>query len=525
MYFGRFLRRAPRARLARVIAWFRARGLLRTPRLLRTSSFRLTLLYAGLFSISVSVLFGIVYWFAANSISGQIDSAVASELAEEQADAGVRGLEGLQELIKLQAQHASPGTYYLLEDESGRILAGNLPSLKPVIGIREWRLGPGQGVRGRGVRIDGGYLFAGLSDYDVRELEEVISGAFLWVFVGSIGLAFAVGGLMSVSVLGRVEAISRASRRIVAGDLSERIAIRGTNDEFDHLASSLNTMLDRIQSLMEGLRQISSDIAHDLRTPLSRHRQRLELAQLHGRTADELREALGDSIQDVDGILETFGALLRIAKIGSAAEATEFVALDLGELVEDVVEAYRAVAEEQGRALSCHRSEPLPVCGSRELLVQLFANMVENALRHTPAGSAVSVSTAMKAGAAAVCVRDTGPGIPAEFREKVFRPFYRLEASRTTPGTGLGLSLVAAIADMHGARIELSDGNPGLCVRLSFPVPSIQTAAEPWWRSHVLPVLQRWLPSPLAAWTMDLLDRLARHTEKLLARIGRWIRP
>ncbi len=471
------------------------------------------------------VLFGLVYWLATSYVAGQIDAAVTTEISEEKADARGHGARGLEGVVAAQAAHASPDAFYLLEDASGRVLAGNMPHMKPVLGVREWTSPSGIGVRGRGIREpDGGYLLVGLADSELRELRLAIASAFFWVLLGTVTLALLAGSMMSFSVLGRVEAISRASLRIVAGELGQRIEIRGTNDEFDHLAAGLNAMLDRIQSLMDGLRQVSSDIAHDLRTPLSRHRQRLELARLQGQTADELRAALDHSIRDVDSILETFGALLRIAKIGSAAEVRQFAPIDLGELVEDVVEAYRAVADEQGQTLACSTRKPLPICGNRALLTQLIANVIENALTHTPSGTAIAVSAAIEAGVPVLSVRDSGPGVPPEFREKLFRPFYRLEASRTTPGTGLGLSLVAAIAGLHGARIELSDGNPGLLFRLIFPASS-GAAVEHGWVARLRTFLLRRLPDPLADRAADLVDRLVRVTEEILARIGRLIRP
>ena len=512
--------------LERCLAWARAHDLLRAPRFTRTSSFELTLLYAGLLTLSTVVLFGLVYWLATSYVAAQIDSAISTEITEEQADAQGHGLAGLKAVVSAQAARASPDAFYLLQDASGSVLAGNLPHMEPVLGIREWEVPSGVGVRGRGIRApDGAYLLVGLADSDLRELRLAIANAFFWVLLGAVTLAVLGGSMMSFGVLRRVEAISRASRRIIAGDLDQRIEVRGTNDEFDHLASSLNAMLDRIQSLMDGLRQVSSDIAHDLRTPLSRHRQRLELARLHGRTANELRDALDHSIRDVDSILETFGALLRIAKIGSAAEGAEFAPLDLGELVEDVVEAYRAVAEERDQTLACSTMKPLPIHGNRELLTQLIANLVENALTHTPSGTAITVSAATEAGAPTLYVRDNGPGVPLEYREKILRPFYRLEKSRTTPGTGLGLSLVAAIADLHRARIELSDGNPGLLVRLHFPAALPGAVEELWWVAHVRTLLLRWLPEPLSGWAIDLLASLSRRADELRVRVSRLIRP
>jgi signal transduction histidine kinase len=483
----------------RLVDLLRASGLLKLPRFVRTSSFRLTLLYAALLGASVLVLFGIVYWLATGHVAGQIDSAVATEIAEEQADAGSRGPEGLRSLIAAQAQHARLGAFYLLQDASGSVLAGNLPPMRPVLGVREWTAPSGTTVRGRGVQApDGGYLLVGLSDSDLQELRDAVAYTFFWVLAGSLALAFIGGVFMSFSVLGRVEAISRASRRIIAGDLNQRIALRGTNDEFDHLAASLNAMLDRIQHLMEDVRRVSSDIAHDLRTPLSRHRQKLELARTQAETADELRAALDSSVVEVDAILDTFGALLRIAKLESGADPPAFADIDFAELIRGVLDAYIAVAEEQGQVLRCSVTQPLLLFGSRELLVQLFANLLENALRHTPRGSTITLSAAIQDDAIVAEVRDNGPGIPPTLREAVFRPFYRLEVSRTTQGTGLGLSLVAAIAAIHGARVLLSDNQPGLCVTVRFGTAAAEQPYDPAWLIWVTRHLKRYLPAALA---------------------------
>ena len=348
-----------RAASARVVGplldGLRAEGVLTVPRFARTSSFRLTLLYAALFSLSATLLFGLVYWIATGYVAGQIDSAISTEIAEERADAGGT-LAGLKAVITAQARDASSGAYYLLQDARGRVLAGNLPAMPPRMGTQEWRLPNGSVARGRGLPAPaGGYLLVGLGASELRELRHAIGYAFLWVVAGTLVLALVGGSVLSFSALGRVEAISRASRRIVAGDLGQRIALRGTNDEFDHLATSLNAMLDRIETLMAGMRQVSGDIAHDLRTPLSRHRQRLELALLQGGSAEELRATLDASLNDVDSILETFAALLRIARLESRADPPPLVPLDLGQVAEEVTQAYRAVAEEQGQRLACQR--------------------------------------------------------------------------------------------------------------------------------------------------------------------------
>jgi signal transduction histidine kinase len=506
--------------LRAVVRELRTAGLLTVPRFARTSSFRLTLLYAGLFSVSAALLFGLVYWIATSYVAGQIDSAVATEIAEERADAGGT-LAGLETVIAAQSRRASPGAYYLLQDAHGRVLAGNLPPMAPKMGTREWTLPDGGIARGRGLAApQGGYVLVGLAARDLSELRDAISYAFLWVVAGTLVLALIGGSVMSFSALGRVEAISRASRRIVAGDLDQRIALRGTNDEFDHLAASLNAMLDRMQTLMEGMRQVSSDIAHDLRTPVSRLRQRIELALLQANTAEELRAALETSLGDVDSILETFGALLRIARLESRADPPLLDPIDLGLVAEEVTQAYCAVAEEQGQHLACERTGPVSVRGSRELLTQMFANLIENALRHSPPGTTVRVTAANEDGTAVARVCDNGPGIPAASRAAVFRPFFRLEASRTTPGTGLGLSLVAAIAAIHGARVTLSDNEPGVCAGIRF-APGQFTAPEPDppWLTFAAALLARWLPQPHAARVECALRTARIHLQSVLRRL------
>lgn len=497
-------------------------GLLQLPRFVRTSSFRLTLLYVVLFGASAVVLSGLVWWIATSYVAGQIDSAISTEIAEEQADSGGT-LVGLRDVIREQARRASPGAYYLLQDSSGHVVAGNMPHSAPILGIREWSLPSGKELRGRGIAADSGYLLVGFDASNLRELRHAIGYAFLWVVLGTLALAFIGGSVMSFSLLGRVEAISRASRRIVAGHLDQRIALRGTNDEFDHLASSLNAMLDRIQSLMEGVQQVSSDIAHDLRTPLSRHRQRLELALLEGRTEDELRAALEASVTDVDGILETFSALLRIARLEAGADPPAFTTLDLSAITEDVVEAYRAVAEERGQNLAFTATRPISVPGSRVLLTQLLANLIENALSHTPHGTSVTVCVDADNDGITLSVCDNGPGIPAESHVDVLRPFYRLEASRTRPGTGLGLSLVSAIAGLHGGRLTLSDNAPGLCAQLSIGSHQATTSDEdPAWLRWSEGLLHRWLPEPYPFRSMTILRQAYSWGERLVTQIRLW---
>jgi signal transduction histidine kinase len=370
----------------------------------------------------------------------------------------------------------SPGMFYLLQGPTGHVLAGNMEHLHPASGVRTLtrthRLQPGQlagGIRGRGVVLaNGSYLFVGVSDFELDEMQEVIGHAFLWGAAATILLALGGGVATSLAVLRRVESISATSREIMRGDLARRIVLRGSGDEFDHLASSLNAMLDRIQALMSGLQQVSNDIAHDLRTPLTRLRQRLELARQRETNMVGLQEAVDSAIEQTESILDSFAALLRIAQIEAGARKAGFVSVDLSILLQELVDVYQPVAEEKEQALSGTFMPALRVCGDRELLIQLFANLLENAIRHSPPGAKIRVHAISTPAGVRAEVADTGTGIPPASRDKVLQRFVRLEASRTTPGSGLGLSLVVAIAALHEAPLQLLDNAPGLRCVLDF---------------------------------------------------------
>jgi signal transduction histidine kinase len=451
-----------------------ARGIAlpRLARLFRTSSFRLTLFYAVAFGASVAVLLAVVTLSATDFMARQIDGAVDNEIAELKSAAAGHGVNGLAAVVRVYARRSS-GFSYLLQDSGGHVLAGNMEGLRPIEGRRNLRWphrsagGTRGAIRGRGLLLsDGAYLFVGVSSFELGELQEVILRASLIGLAVTMALGITGGLVTSAAVLRRVETVDRTRREIMAGDLTRRIAVRGTGDEFDRLATGLNAMFDRIQQLMAGLQQVSSDIAHDLRTPLTRLRQRLELAYRRHETVDELRGALEASIRDSDAILETFAALLRIAQIESGSRQAGFKETSVAELLCELADAYEPVADQQGRELVCViEGSPLVVFGDRELLAQLFANLVENALQHAPGSHTVTLSAIGDAQTTEVTVADNGPGIPFADRERVLQRFVRLDASRHSPGTGLGLSLVAAIATLHGAQLDLEDNRPGLrCV-------------------------------------------------------------
>ena len=411
-------------------------------------------------------LFAIVYWSSETIMARQIDSAVSVEIKELKA-AGVGS--GRLRSIAVVSEFMTRSTdfLYLLQSADGGKLAGNFPApLKPVVGkYRPPPLddGSNEAVHGWGEYLaDGDYLFVGRDIQELTELKQLVQETFEWCFGLTIVIALAGGAYASHQVLTRIETMSTASRDIMTGDLARRLAVRGTNDEFDHLAVSLNTMLDRIQFLMEGLGQVSSDIAHELRTPLTRLRQRTELATRSSTDTTSLRAALHKALADIDSVLETFSALLRITQIEAAAGRKRFIAMDLTEVLKTVVEIYLPMAEEKKQTLEERIHAQLVVEGDRELLLQLFANLIENAIRHTPPSTHIAIATEVTPDWVDVVITDNGEGIPELMRSRVFRRFFRLEGSRTTPGTGLGLSLAAAIATMHHTKIELADNRPGL---------------------------------------------------------------
>lgn len=455
---------------------------MRRIRLLRSTSFRLAALYAGLFGASVLILIGVTYWIVSDALREQLTAAIDGEIATlteyYRADGPDRAAEAIRRRL---ASRLRSTTVYLLQDARGNKLAGNLPATKPVIGWVELPAEAGgdegdgterDGHRlvGRGLTLpDGGFLLVGEDAFHLVETQEAILRAFGWGLGVTIVLAVIGGAVLSAGFLRRIDAINRTARAIIDGKLDDRVPARGTNDELDQLALNFNEMLDRMQALMESLRQVSSDIAHDLRTPLSRLRQRLEGARASARTVEAYEAAVDQAIAETDSILSTFAALLRIAQIEAGTRRTAFAIVDLTEVFQRVADAYAAVAEDHGQTLKASIASGLMIRGDRELLVQMLANLIENAIRHTSRGTIIALDLEVRADGIVGSVSDDGPGIPAEARAKVFQRFYRLEASRTAPGSGLGLALVAAVAELHRIRIELEDNQPGLRVALHFP--------------------------------------------------------
>jgi signal transduction histidine kinase len=440
-------------------------------RVYRTSSFRLALIYTALTGISFVVLLVVTFFSTTHFMRHQIDDSVSSEVGEILADSQEPG--SIRAVVQGLSRHPA-GFYYLFQDDHGVAQAGNLPAMQALQGVREWprssksKRSAFSAIRGRGLIVPGGYLFVGWSTHQLNEMEEMVVGTFAWGLGACIVLALAGGWVMSARLMRRIETVSNTSRNIISEDLRQRLPVTQAGDELDHLAESINAMLDRIEMLMEDLRQVTTDIAHDLRTPLTRLRQRIELASRPGIDVATVRNTLGLSVTEIDAILELFAALLHIAQLQGGPRRAAFKDVDVTELLGTIAELYRSTAEENGQTLFEKVDKALVVQGERELLMQLFANLIENALRHTPRGSTVSICASSADGRLTVSVIDNGPGIPENMRGKVLQRFFRLDVSRTTIGHGLGLSLANAIVRAHEATLELGDAAPGLRASVIF---------------------------------------------------------
>lgn len=291
---------------------------------------------------------------------------------------------------------------------------------------------------------------------------------FGWLLLAFFPLSVAGGLILSRKFLRQVDTITQTAEAIIGGDLAQRIPARGTNDDLDRLSDTLNRMLDRIAALIESLRQVSNDIAHDLRTPLTRLRNKLVTAQTLIPTGQDQQNPIESMIAETDDILDTFSALLRIAQIEAGTRRAGFETVDLSDIFENVAHAFDAAAEAEGKTIVSSVEPGHHYRGDHELLTQMLANLVDNAIQHTPSGSRIEIALNRDTRGLTGSVADNGPGVPAEERELIFRRFYRVERSRATPGSGLGLAVVAAIAELHEIEISANDGAPGLKILMRF---------------------------------------------------------
>lgn len=460
---------------------------MRIPAIFRTSVFQLTILYVVLFGVSVVTLGWFIYYSTVGYLQDQTDEVIEAELNGLYAQFRQFGTNGLASIIRSPRQQPNGErfAYLLMHDRIG-FLAGNIEDwerLRDITGWIEFRT-PDTNDNGSTLIPVRAYVqqlgpdLRLLVGREIRELEQIKS-TFRRASVLGLGMTMVLalgGGLMlAFSAQRHVTALSRTTRRIIAGDLSQRVPVEG-HDEHAELATSVNTMLDQIEHLMVGLRHVGDSIAHDLRGPLTRLRTRLEALAAEDSPS---RESVEDCLQQADGVLATFNALLRIARVESGAYRREFAIIDLGPIANDVADLYEATAEENLVEIRRHIDEESFVFGDRELIAQALTNLIDNAVKYTPVGAHIDLDVRRNGDRIVIVVADSGPGVPAEARERVLQRFARLDESRSKPGNGLGLALVRAVSDQHEGRLVLTDNAPGLRVTISLPAADPKSIPTP----------------------------------------------
>ncbi len=450
---------------------------MRPTHLFRTGVFQVTLVYMVLFGVSVGALSAFIYWSTVGYLERQTSATIEAEVDGLYEQYERRGLSGLADIINERVQRDEERrSVYLLADAIGRPLAGNVsywPTSLDATGSywvdfqKRDEQGTETPVRAALLRVGPGFRL--LVGRDIRELSEIrreLRRASLYGVTLTLALALIGGVLLALSTQRRLAEINRTARQIMAGDLSRRVRIKGSQDEHDELAININAMLDQIENLLAGMRHVGDSVAHDLRGPLTRLRNRLETLA----ASEQPRpEDLAECVQQLDGVLETFNALLRIARVESGAYRSAFTAIDLARIVSDACELYQATADERRIALRSEIDRNVEVYGDRELLAQALTNLLDNAIKYTPPGGTVAVRLDRQGDTAKISVADTGPGVPEQDRGRVLQRFTRLDRARSQPGNGLGLALVNAVTAQHHGRLTLGDNSPGLVVTLEIP--------------------------------------------------------
>lgn len=461
-------------------------------KLIRTTAFRLTLVYLFLFALFAASLVGYFAWNTRRLITEQITTTVDAETAEITSIYNRRGLRGL--VFTIENRALRPGSdLYLVTTPTGRAIAGNVGALAPgVIATLGWsetayrRLDDQDKSDHRALvrvsEVGGGFrLLIGRDLDERRRMFGIVAKAAQWSILVVIFLGIAGGIFVARRVLRRIDAMTGTTQRIMTGDLSGRLPVGRSGDELDRLAENLNAMLERIEALMMGLKEVSDNIAHDLKTPLTRLRNRAEEALAKSASEAEYRAALERTIEESDGLIRTFNALLMIARAESGQVRGNMDDFDAAEVAGGIHELYEPLAEDDGMSLRL-KTAPAPLHGNRELIGQALANLVENAIKYgksdspAQAGAVVSldvrqitIEARREADTVLLSVADHGPGIPAADRKHAVERFVRLDTSRSQPGSGLGLSLASAVATLHGGELRLSDAHPGLVATLAIP--------------------------------------------------------
>lgn len=455
-------------------------------KIFNSSAFRITLIYVALFTVSVLILFLFFYLSAFGSLEKQKKEIINAEIQAFEERFEHDGVNSLRLQLFERIANRTPGdpAIYLLVDDQYRTVIGNLDRWPGftfnIAGWLEFQLHETEDdenqdfqALARAVPIgEHNYLLVGQSKQDLDRLRQQLLRALFWALIMMGGLALFGATMMRRTITRRLDGINRTSRKIMQGNIQERIESRQTNDEFDDLANNLNDMLDQIELGMNNVRRVSDNIAHDLKTPLARIKNRLEQLRIEV-AGNELHEKMVNKIaSDADGLLETFNALLRIARIEASEQKEGFREVDISSILADVSELYEPVTEEKGLKFEYTAiSESIIYHADRDMLFQAITNLLDNAVKFTPTGGTVELKVQRlgRRGGYKIIIGDSGPGIPESEYRKVTQRFYRMEWSRTTPGSGLGLALVSAILQLHEMELEFADNAPGLRVEIFIP--------------------------------------------------------
>jgi len=447
----------------------------------KSSAFRITLVYVLLFGLSVSIILGFVYWSTIVYKTRQTDDGINAEITSLSTVYARRGYPGLLTVLSERIEQQRPGdsTLYLLTDANFRPLVGNINRWPSIAYDKEgWldfklddtqdKTGKEFSARARTFEVENRFnLLVGQGMKDLTTLKALVGRALIGGLLLTLALGLIGGYMLRQTLRSRLSSINQISRKIMLGDLRKRIDTRGTGDEFDELATNLNSMLDQIEHGMEGVRRVSDNIAHDLKTPLARLKNRVEELKIRIAGNIEQEAAVDQIIHEADGLLATFNALLRIARIEYSEQRKDFKAVDINSILYDLQELYEPLIEEKGQSLVVEITKPMIIPADRDMLFQAFANLLDNAIKYTPEQGAIAIKSFKEGRKWHIEISDNGPGIPTEEHEKVVQRFYRLDQSRTTPGSGLGLALVFAVLKVHQLTLSFADNDPGLKVRIS----------------------------------------------------------
>jgi signal transduction histidine kinase len=444
----------------------------------RSAAYRLAFGYTALCALAVLALGLAIYFSAGAMLQRDLDRYVAEEMMSLQREYGEGGIPDVIDAIAKHRRRPANAFHYALFASDGRVLLNDarLATAPAGWGHDELHLAdrPAANARVFAVRLGGGETLVVASD--TRHLDSLEATLLVLLGIGFVAIiALGTAGALSFGLLlrRRLERISTIAQSIVAGDLSRRMAVGRSGDEFDRASESLNLMLDRIAQLVENLRQVSNDVAHDLRTPLQRLRGAVEGGLRGPRQVEPLRLALEHAQEQTDAILALFEGILHICEVEAGEARTRFAMVDLAALASKVCEMYGPAVDDGQRTLDCTSEEAMPVLGDRDLLTQMLTNLLDNAILHTPPGTAIAVSIRSAGAGVLLSVADTGPGVAKADRDRIVRRFVRLDRGRTTPGHGLGLNLVAAIAAAHGGRLAIHDNRPGLRAEVRLPAAPV----------------------------------------------------